>query len=403
MWKSQFNKSTATGGLVFALFGLIVSACGMTSPSATSDAARSGLQGCLIDSRPRASAPVVLVAVDIAAADQTPGAVAAERAAFATIVPGAFAMHADIELATFGAAPSDDAIVTGISGVGQGPNSEYVRASTTCMESGLIDRFNALTATTSAGKADLLEGMSVLTADVAELSPSSTSVVVLGQAVPDSKPVDLTDPVILSSDPKAGAKAAEAGGILPKSHAAWYFAGVGSSLTGEQLDGLTAWLWWLTHVSGGSLHAIDPTGLTAFPSAVLDAPAPLRPVTLNIRQNGTELEATAPSSLLFSFDSSTLSPGATPSLDQLLSLVRAHTETNFTVAGYTDSIGTPAYNQQLSVRRAQTVADWLESHGVPLSRLNVVGNGASDPIASDATSTGRADNRRVVLTGTVSP
>jgi outer membrane protein OmpA-like peptidoglycan-associated protein len=403
MWKSQFNKSTATGVLVLALFGLIASACGMTSPSATSDAARSGVQGCLIDSRPRANAPVVLVAVDTAAADQTPAAVAAERAAFATIVPGAFAMHADIELATFGATPSDDAIVTGISGVGQGPNSEYVLASTTCMESGLIDRFDALTATTSPGTADLLEGMSVLTADIAELSPSSTSVVVLGQAVPDSKPMNLTDPVILSSDPEAGAKAAEAGGILPKCHAAWYFAGVGSSLSGEQLDGMTGWLWWLAHVSGGSLHAIDPTGLTAFPSPVLDAPVPLRPVTLHIRQNGSELEATAPAALLFGFDSSALATGATDALDQLLSLVHAHAETTFTVAGYTDSIGSPAYNQQLSVRRAQAVANWLESHGVPLDQLIVVGNGASDPIASNATSAGRADNRRVVLTGTVSP
>ena len=67
------------------------------------------------------------------------------------------------------------------------------------------------------------------------------------------------------------------------------------------------------------------------------------------------------------------------------------------VDGHTDSIGSDAYNQKLSVRRAQAVADYLEKGGIAASRMTVKGFGESQPVASNDTAEGRAENRRVEL------
>jgi len=68
------------------------------------------------------------------------------------------------------------------------------------------------------------------------------------------------------------------------------------------------------------------------------------------------------------------------------------------VAGYTDSIGKPAYNQSLSERRAKIVYDYLTAHGIDPSRLEgPVGHGMNDPIDTNKTDAGRARNRRTEL------
>ncbi|MGH8559397.1 MAG: OmpA family protein [Methylococcales bacterium] len=67
------------------------------------------------------------------------------------------------------------------------------------------------------------------------------------------------------------------------------------------------------------------------------------------------------------------------------------------VAGYTDSVGSYDYNRRLSERRAQSVADYLVSLGVPAGKLSSKGFGPDDPVASNDTDAGRAQNRRVEL------
>ena len=67
------------------------------------------------------------------------------------------------------------------------------------------------------------------------------------------------------------------------------------------------------------------------------------------------------------------------------------------VAGHTDSMGSEAYNQGLSERRAQSVQDYLVSKGVKAQRLTAKGYGESMPVASNDTDAGRAENRRVEL------
>ena len=68
------------------------------------------------------------------------------------------------------------------------------------------------------------------------------------------------------------------------------------------------------------------------------------------------------------------------------------------VEGHTDSRGSDSYNQALSERRTQSVADYLASQGVSASSLNPIGMGEGSPVASNDTREGRAQNRRVEVT-----
>ena len=85
-------------------------------------------------------------------------------------------------------------------------------------------------------------------------------------------------------------------------------------------------------------------------------------------------------------------------LDQAVDTLQRYPQVKVTVAGYTDSVGTDAYNQSLSERRAQIVYDYLTSHGIDASRLQgPIGHGKNDPIDSNDTESGRARNRRTEL------
>jgi len=85
-------------------------------------------------------------------------------------------------------------------------------------------------------------------------------------------------------------------------------------------------------------------------------------------------------------------------LNQAVDTLQRYPQVHVTVAGYTDSKGTDAYNQSLSERRAQIVYDYLTSHGIDASRLDgPIGHGKNDPIGDNATDAGRAQNRRTEL------
>ncbi|HSH42178.1 MAG TPA: OmpA family protein [Arenicellales bacterium] len=97
----------------------------------------------------------------------------------------------------------------------------------------------------------------------------------------------------------------------------------------------------------------------------------------------------------FDFDESTLKPGARDTLDRVAADLRGQSDVSYEVAGFTDSVGTDAYNQKLSERRAVSVRDYLVSRGVDSEQLSVMGYGETNPIASNANAEGRAQNRRV--------
>lgn len=97
----------------------------------------------------------------------------------------------------------------------------------------------------------------------------------------------------------------------------------------------------------------------------------------------------------FDFNSAALTPTSMSNLDKLANVMLQYPDTNINVYGHTDSKGSDEYNLGLSQKRASSVIDYLVSKGIARTRLNALGMGEKDPIASNDTEEGRAKNRRV--------
>lgn len=97
----------------------------------------------------------------------------------------------------------------------------------------------------------------------------------------------------------------------------------------------------------------------------------------------------------FGFDRSEVPPDAKQRLGRVIQLLKEMPDVDVQIVGYTDDIGTAAYNMALALRRAESVRDYMLGHGIDYRRLSVAGRGKSDPIVSNATPEGRAVNRRV--------
>ena len=97
----------------------------------------------------------------------------------------------------------------------------------------------------------------------------------------------------------------------------------------------------------------------------------------------------------FAFDSSNLTASAKTNLDKLATVLKNNPDTNINIYGFTDSKGTDEYNLGLSDRRAAAVKAYLSSVGVENARMLTMGMGEKDPVATNDTDAGRAENRRV--------
>jgi len=117
----------------------------------------------------------------------------------------------------------------------------------------------------------------------------------------------------------------------------------------------------------------------------------------NVRQERDRLIATMSNSLLFDVNSAIIKPGALDGLTQVADVLNRYPETTIIVKGYTDSTGTEAYNQELSERRAKSVANLMIGKGVDVGRVTAIGFGKQFPIAGNDTEAGRQQNRRVEL------
>ena len=99
----------------------------------------------------------------------------------------------------------------------------------------------------------------------------------------------------------------------------------------------------------------------------------------------------------FDTNSTDIKPGFHTTMDKVADVVVRYNKTTLTVVGHTDDVGTNSYNQQLSERRAHSVANYLEAKHVNSMRLAIAGKGETQPVESNSTETGRQANRRVEI------
>ena len=122
-----------------------------------------------------------------------------------------------------------------------------------------------------------------------------------------------------------------------------------------------------------------------------------RGTDVEVTRQGDDLLLNIPSGINFAYNSENVQPQFRATLDKVASVLADYKETYVDVYGHTDSTGSDSYNQDLSERRARSVADYLSSHGVQDARIATRGFGETQPIASNETEAGRAENRRVEI------
>jgi OOP family OmpA-OmpF porin len=130
----------------------------------------------------------------------------------------------------------------------------------------------------------------------------------------------------------------------------------------------------------------------AAPSAPATPAPAARPAPASVRQ-AVVIQADA----LFDFDKSVLRPDGRKNIDDAVAKLRGVDLELVIATGHTDSVGSDAYNQALSVRRADAVKAYLVSKGVEKNRVYTEGKGEKQPVADNKTSEGRAKNRRVEI------
>lgn len=118
---------------------------------------------------------------------------------------------------------------------------------------------------------------------------------------------------------------------------------------------------------------------------------------VQVERNGDQLNLIMPGNITFNTNEYAIKNEFFPVLDSVAQVLYKFTDTRLVVTGHTDSTGAADYNYNLSNRRATSVANYLASNGVDQSRLISQGVGPDQPIASNATESGKAQNRRVEL------
>jgi OOP family OmpA-OmpF porin len=146
----------------------------------------------------------------------------------------------------------------------------------------------------------------------------------------------------------------------------------------------------------GALVVAAPAPAPA-PAAAPAAPAARPPAPAPAPQPPAATKVTYAADAFFDFDKAVLKPEGKAKLDDLVGKVKGINLEVIIAVGHTDSVGTDAYNQKLSVRRAEAVKAYLVSKGIEKNRVYTEGKGEKQPVADNKTAEGRAKNRRVEI------
>jgi OmpA-OmpF porin, OOP family len=147
--------------------------------------------------------------------------------------------------------------------------------------------------------------------------------------------------------------------------------------------------------------ALKPVVAEVAPPAPAPAPAPVAPAPTPapavIAPVPSSEKVTYAADAFFDFDKAVLKPEAKSKLDDLVSKTKEINLEVIIAVGHTDGVGTDAYNDKLSVRRAESIKTYLTSKGLEANRVYTEGKGKRQPVADNKTAEGRAKNRRVEI------
>ena len=136
---------------------------------------------------------------------------------------------------------------------------------------------------------------------------------------------------------------------------------------------------------------------TPKPAPPAPAPTPKPEPKPEAKPKPVAEKVTFAADVLFDFDKATIKPEGRSKLDDLADKVRGINLEVVIAIGHADSIGSDAYNQKLSVRRAEAVKAYMVSKGIETNRVYTEGKGEKQPVASNRTADGRAKNRRTEI------
>ena len=160
------------------------------------------------------------------------------------------------------------------------------------------------------------------------------------------------------------------------------------SLVGDRKDAL----------KGAAIGGILGGGIGAYMDAQeQEVRQQLRGTGVSVTRSGNDLILNMPSDITFSSGSAAIQPQFSSTIGSVGLVLKKYNRTAISIEGHTDSDGSTSSNQSLSVSRANSVAAILSANGVANNRLLISGAGESRPIASNATASGKAQNRRVEL------
>ena len=184
--------------------------------------------------------------------------------------------------------------------------------------------------------------------------------------------------------------------------------------TGESKVAKTAWGTGIGAAAGAGISALvagkkgaligaaSGAAVGAGTGAYMDLQAnKLRQELLNtgvqVQQANGQIFLIMPGNITFDSNDATIKPGFQPVLNSVAKVIKEYNKTMVQVNGYTDSTGTAATNNALSLMRANSISNYLRAQGVDGNRILANGFGSSNPIASNATAAGREQNRRVEI------
>lgn len=184
--------------------------------------------------------------------------------------------------------------------------------------------------------------------------------------------------------------------------------------TGEQKTSNTAKGAILGAVAGGVIGAIAGDDEAAIAGAVAGAAigggignymdrqerelrAELASTGVRVQRDGDDIRLIMPGSITFATAQSDVKPEFYATLNSVSKVVAKYNKTAILVEGYTDSVGPDEYNLQLSIRRAESVGNYLANQGVGVPRIRALGYGETQPVAVNTTAEGRQANRRVEI------